>query len=256
MEIALIFLGISAGILSGLFGIGGGIVMVPILVSFFSMELLDANAISLAAMLLPVGIMGVITYYKAGLIDIKHSLIIAIGLMLGSYIGGEIAIHINESLLSKLYAAYLLYAASTYLFSKSPKNTPLNDKQISYSEKQFPVWMFIALGVIAGITAGMFGKGGGLIIVPLLVSFFKYNPKAATATSLTAMLLPVGLPSVILYANDGHLNLTFAALVASGIVLGTFVGSKFALKLSGKLFKSIYAIFLCSIAVYMVVKYL
>ncbi|MDR1761099.1 MAG: sulfite exporter TauE/SafE family protein [Bacteroidales bacterium] len=256
MEIALVFLGITAGILSGLFGRGGGIVMVPVLVSFFSMELLNANAISLTAMLLPVGIMGVITYYKAGLIHIKDSLIIAIGLLGGSFIGGEIAINIDVSLLAKLYAVYLLYAASTYLFAKTPKIALQNDTAVSYSNKQFPAWSFIVLGLVAGITAGMFGKGGGLIIVPLLISFFKYNPKAATATSLAALQLPVGLPSVIIYASEGHLNLAYAAFVAIGIVGGTFLGSKFALKLPVKLFKRIYAVFLCSVGVYMVVKYL
>jgi uncharacterized membrane protein YfcA len=256
VEIALVSLGIVAGILSGLFGIGGGIVMVPVLISFFGMELLDANAISLAAMLLPVGIMGVITYYKAGLINVKHSLIIAIGLLCGSFVGGKIAVSIDESLLAKLYAVYLLYAAGNYLFTKSPKTTLQTTNAISYSEKEFPVWSFIALGFFAGITAGMFGKGGGLIIVPLLVGFFQYNPKAATATSLAALQLPVGLPGVVIYAHDGHLNLAYAAFVAIGIVGGTFLGSKFALKLPVLFFKRMYAVFLCAVAIYMVVKYL
>ncbi len=256
MEIALIILGILAGILAGLFGIGGGIVMVPVLVSFFSMELLDANAISLTAMLLPVGIMGVITYYKAGLIHIQHSLIIALGLLCGSFIGGEIAVNIDVSVLAKLYAVYLLYAASSYLFTKTPKTALADAPQISYSDKVFPWWAFVLVGLVAGVTAGMFGKGGGLIIVPLLISFFKYNPKAATATSLAALQLPVGLPSVIIYAGDGHLNLAYAAFVAVGIVGGTFIGSKFALKLPVRLFKRIYAIFLCVVGGYMVVKYM
>ena len=254
MELALLILGIAAGILAGLFGIGGGIVMVPVLVTFFGMELLNANAISLAAMLLPVGVMGVITYYKAGLIDVKHSLIIAVGLLCGSFVGGKIAVTINESLLAKLYAAYLLYAASTYLFTKTPKTAGVGGNEISYSDKPFPAWAFVALGLVAGITAGMFGKGGGLIIVPLLVSIFKYNPKAATATSLAALQLPVGLPSVIIYAENGHGNLMFAAIVAAGIVGGTFLGSKFALKLPAQVFKRIYAVFLCAVGVYMVVR--
>ena len=256
MELALLALGIAAGILAGLFGIGGGIVMVPVLVTLFGMELLDANAVSLTAMLLPVGIMGVLTYYKAGLIDVKHSLIIAVGLLCGSFIGGEIAVTISESLLAKLYAAYLLYAASTYIFAKTPKTALAGENQISYSDKQFPAWAFVALGLVAGVTAGMFGKGGGLIIVPLLVSIFKYNPKAATATSLAALQLPVGLPSVIIYAHDGHVNLMFAAIVAAGIVGGTFLGSKFALKLPVTVFKRIYAVFLCAVGVYMVIKYI
>ena len=89
-EIGFLILGIAAGILSGLFGIGGGIVMVPSLIVIFGMDILDANATSLAAMLLPVGILGVIAYYKAGLINIKDSLWISGGLFLGSF-GASIA---------------------------------------------------------------------------------------------------------------------------------------------------------------------
>ena len=80
-----LILGVAAGILSGLFGIGGGIVMVPSLIVIFGMGILDANATSLAAMLLPVGVLGVIAYYRAGLINVKDSLLIAGGLFLGSF---------------------------------------------------------------------------------------------------------------------------------------------------------------------------
>ena len=62
MELAFLLLGICAGIMSGLFGIGGGIIMVPSLIAFFGMGILNANATSLAAMLLPVGVLGVIAY--------------------------------------------------------------------------------------------------------------------------------------------------------------------------------------------------
>ncbi|OPY22917.1 MAG: Sulfite exporter TauE/SafE [Methanomethylovorans sp. PtaU1.Bin073] len=102
----------------------------------------------------------------------------------------------------------------------------------------------------------MFGKGGGVIIVPVLISLFHYDPKAATATSLAALQLPVGLPSVIVYAEQGHLNLIYAELMAVGIVVGTFFGSNLALKLSAPFFKKIYAIFLLGVAVYMVIKYI
>jgi uncharacterized membrane protein YfcA len=88
-ETGLLILGITAGILSGLFGIGGGIVMVPSLIVLFGMDILDANATSLAAMLLPVGILGVWAYYKAGHLNIRESLWISLGLFAGSFFGGE-----------------------------------------------------------------------------------------------------------------------------------------------------------------------
>ncbi|MFA5418980.1 MAG: sulfite exporter TauE/SafE family protein [Bacteroidales bacterium] len=255
-EIGLLILGIATGVLSGLFGIGGGIVMVPSLIVFFGMEILDANATSLAAMLLPVGIFGVISYYKAGLVNIRESLWIALGLFLGSFVGGEFAVTINESLLSKLYAGILLYIALNYLDIFSYFTKKKNKKPVNTGNVMKPFWMFILVGVGAGIFAGLFGKGGGLVIIPILISIFHYDPKAAAATSLAALQLPVGLPSVIIYANDGHLNVLSAGLIAVGILAGVYVGSKIAVKLSSALFKKVFAVFLLVVAVYMVSSHL
>lgn len=257
MEIGILLVGLLAGVLSGLFGIGGGIVMVPMLVAFFGMNILDANAASLGAMLLPVGVFGVINYYKAGLIHLKESLWISLGLFAGSFLGAEITFLIDISLLAKLYALFLLYVALLYfnipaLLFKKKKVATIEVED----EKKHAVWEFLLLGLFAGVIAGMFGKGGGIIIVPLLVAVFKYKPIAASATSLAALQLPVGLPSVLVYAENGHLNLLYAALMAIGIVLGAFFGSKAALKLSALYFKKIYAFFLLGVAVYMVVKYI
>ena len=118
------------------------------------------------------------------------------------------------------------------------------------------VWLFIALGLFAGLIAGMFGKGGGLIIVPILIRFFRYEQKAATATSLAALQLPVGLPSVLVYAHDGYFNWLFAVIMAVGIVFGVFFGSNLAIRLPAKMFKRVYAIFLLGVAIFMVYKYL
>lgn len=254
-EIGFLVLGIAAGILSGLFGIGGGIVMVPSLIVFFGMDILDANATSLTAMLLPVGILGVMAYYKAGLINVRDSLLIALGLFLGSFAGGAFAIALPDHILSGLYALILFYIASNYLdvstwFRKGSKPV-LPAEPVSR-----PVWAYLLVGVGAGIFAGLFGKGGGIIIVPLLIAFFHYEPKKAAATSLAAMQLPVGLPSVIIYAQNGHLNVLNAAFIAVGILFGALVGSKLGVKLPSAVFKKVFGVFLVFVAIYMVVKQL
>jgi len=256
-EVGFLVLGIVAGILSGLFGIGGGIVMVPSLIVFFGMDILDANATSLAAMLLPVGVLGVIAYYKAGLINVRDSLWIAGGLFLGSFAGGEFAMTVSESFLAKLYAIILIYIAFNYLdvtswFKKGKKSKAA----VSAVAVQKPFWMYVLVGVGAGVFAGLFGKGGGIVIVPLLIGFFRYEPKKAAATSLAALQLPVGLPSVIIYAQNGHLNLLFAAFIAVGILFGVLLGSKLGVKLPSAVFKKIFGIFLVFVAAYMVYKYL
>lgn len=259
IEIGIALIGLLAGVMSGLFGIGGGIVMVPTMIAFFGMDMLSANATSLAAMLLPVGILGVINYYKAGLVNLRDSLWISLGLLLGSFFGAKLAISVDITLLAKLYAAFLLYVVLSYfsVFSFIFKHkTTESVYQDTSTEHRYSIWMFIALGLFAGVIAGMFGKGGGIVIVPILTRFFRYSPKMATATSLAALQLPVGLPGVITYAQTGHLNWFFAALMAGGILLGAFFGSKAAIKLPSAIFKKIYAIFLAIIAVYMIVKYL
>jgi len=254
MEIGLLILGIVAGILSGLFGIGGGIVMVPMLIAVFGMSIFDANSTSLAAMLLPVGILGVITYYKAGFINLRDSLWVSLGLLAGSYLGSELAVNMEGTLLAKLYACFLIYIAVDYL------NIPVllrkkKEEVNSVLDSFHPAWQFIALGVFAGVIAGLFGKGGGLVIVPALIKLFKYEPKKAAATSLAALQLPVGLPAVIVYAESGHLHLLYAAMIATGIVAGAFLGTKIAIKMPSTIFKRVYAVFLVTMAFYLVFKY-
>lgn len=254
-DIGYLILGAVAGILSGLFGIGGGIVMVPSLILFFGLDILDANSISLAAMLLPVGALGVWAYYKAGYINVKDSLWISLGLFLGSFIGGELAVTINEKLLTNLYVAILFYIALSYLdvfkyFKKEKVREETNGETISR-----PLILYILVGLAAGAFAGLFGKGGGIIIVPMLVGIFHYNAKAAAATSLAALQLPVGLPSVIVYAQNGHFHLLPAILIAVGIIIGAFFGSKLAVKLPTKTFKGAFAVFLIVVAIFMLTKH-
>ncbi|MFT4070489.1 MAG: sulfite exporter TauE/SafE family protein [Dysgonamonadaceae bacterium] len=255
VDTGLLILGLAAGILSGLFGIGGGIVMVPSLIAFFGFSILDANSISLTAMLLPVGIFGVAAYYRAGYISIRNASWIAVGLLAGSYFGAELAEVIKEGILARLYALFLFYIALTYLdipkFFKGNTPKPLSDPQKSLN----PAGM-IAVGVLAGVIAGLFGKGGGIIIVPALVNIFHYDTKAAVATSLAALQLPVGLPSVLVYAHNGHLNLHYAALIAVGIVIGAYLGSRMAVKIPSGIFKKTYALFLFAVAFYMAFRYI
>jgi len=259
MEIGILIVGIIAGIMSGLFGIGGGIIMVPSLIAFFGMGMLNANATSLAAMLLPVGVLGVITYYKAGYINVRNALWISVGLLSGSFFGAELAVSVDVKVLSKLYAAFLLYVAVGYLdipklFRGKKYQKVEND--VTGENKHYAFWIFICLGIFAGVIAGLFGKGGGLVIVPILIKFFRYDAKAASATSLAALQLPVGLPSVIVYAQAGYLNWLYAGLMALGIVFGVFFGTKLAIKLPATTFKKVYAFFLLGVAVYMVYKYI
>ena len=255
MEVGLLVLGVVAGILSGLFGIGGGVVMVPALLAIFGLNILNSNATSLAAMLLPVGILGVITYYKAGYVDLRNALWISAGLLLGSFVGAEFAMNIREGLLAKFYAAFLLYIAVGYLDIPALFRKKGLGQTEPIQSVQKAIWAFILVGFVAGVLAGMFGKGGGVVIVPALVKLFHYDAKSAAATSLAALQLPVGLPSVIVYANSGHLNYMYAGIIALGLVVGAFLGTRIAVGMPAKLFKKVFAVFLLAVAFFMVFKY-
>lgn len=112
--IFLLGIGLMAGIASGLFGIGGGIIIVPLLTMVFSLEQKVASATSLVSMLLPVGILGVWSYYKANIIHSQHikmGLIISIGLLVGALFGSKISILLSSKLIGKGFSILLLYVA-------------------------------------------------------------------------------------------------------------------------------------------------
>ena len=116
--IGLILLGLLAGYLSGLVGIGGGIVMVPVLVLLFGFTQHKAQGTTLALLILPVGILGVINYYKTGNVDIKTTLLLCAGFVLGSYLGSKTAITLSQEMLRKVFAILMFVVAVKMFFQK------------------------------------------------------------------------------------------------------------------------------------------
>lgn len=109
--IGFIGIGVVAGILGGLMGVGGGLVMIPALVFLKGFSHHAAQGTSLAAMLGPVGILAVMTYYQKGFVDVKTALLMAIGVFLGGWIGGKIAVTLPEFWLKRVYAVFCLWIA-------------------------------------------------------------------------------------------------------------------------------------------------
>ena len=106
-----LLIGLGAGVLSGLFGIGGGIVIVPALVFFTSMLQKTATGTSLAALLLPVGALGAWQYYKAGALDPRAALLLAPGLFLGALLGAKLALQLPSRDLQRAFAVFLVLVA-------------------------------------------------------------------------------------------------------------------------------------------------
>ena len=116
--IILVLIGLLAGTLSGLIGIGGAIIIIPSLVLFLGMEQYDAQGTSLATMLLPIGLLATINYYKEGAVNIKYAAIIAVAFFVGGYLGSKVALDIPEHVLRKVFAATLFVIAIKMFLGK------------------------------------------------------------------------------------------------------------------------------------------
>ena len=104
-------LGIGAGVLSGLVGIGGGVIVVPALVYFFGMDQKTAQGTSLAVLLPPTGLLAFREYYRAGHVDVKIGAMIVVGLLLGGWFGGDFAQRLPQEALRKIFAVLLIITA-------------------------------------------------------------------------------------------------------------------------------------------------
>jgi uncharacterized membrane protein YfcA len=244
-------IGIVAGVLAGMFGIGGGAVIVPALIIFSNFTLKQANGTSLAALLLPVGILAVIEYYRAGLINIRVSALVSCGLLIGVIFGSMIALDLPTQILKICYGIFLLYVSYSFMNPREMwyklilrKDLPDNGKPDKNIRTNVPLYWFLIVGTIAGVLAGLFGIGGGLVIVPFLIKFLNFSTKKAAGTSLGALMLPVGLPGVLLYYNAGQLDIGYAIPVALGLLIGAIFGAKITIAMPSTVVKRVYAVFL------------
>ena len=117
--IILIIIGLAAGILSGLVGVGGGIIMVPLFVLFLGLTQHNAQGLSLAVMLPPVTFLAVYNYHKAGGgIDWKVAIIVSALFIIGGFIGSKIALQIDQRILKRIFGVAMLIVAIKLIFTK------------------------------------------------------------------------------------------------------------------------------------------
>jgi uncharacterized protein len=117
-SIPYLLLGLAAGILSGLVGIGGGILIVPALVFLFGFSQQQAQGTTLALLVPPIGILAAWTYYKHGFVDVKVAAIIAAGFIVGSLFGARVATGISNDVLGKIFGAFLVLIGLKMIFGK------------------------------------------------------------------------------------------------------------------------------------------
>jgi len=112
----LLIIGLAAGFMGGLVGIGGGVIIVPALVMLLGMSQHEAQGTSLMMILFPVGILGVLNYYKQGYVDFKYAGLLAVGFFVGSYLGSKFSLSLPQLTVKRIFAIVMMLLAIKILF--------------------------------------------------------------------------------------------------------------------------------------------
>jgi uncharacterized membrane protein YfcA len=113
------------------------------------------------------------------------------------------------------------------------------------------IFLMVVVGLITGVFAGVFGVGGGVVLVPILVLGFRYTQQAASGTSLVALLLPVGFLGVVEYYKAGKLStdqIKLGLIIAVGLFFGTYFGARIGAALPARVLQRSFAVFMILIA--------
>jgi uncharacterized protein len=218
--------GLAGGLLSGMFGIGGGIVLVPLLALALHLDQHQAQGVSLAAMLLPNGLPAVLHYRKRG-VPIHWKLVgwMVVGFLPGILGGSWIANRIPNGPLRIGFAGFLVLMALRTLLVK-PNPLPL---EVSEAGPDFDSRAGLVIGIAGGVAGGLLGIGGGLVMIPLMVWWLGFSQREAQLQSLALLLPPLGLPGVLVYAAaQGGLPWLVLAGLAAGFALGGYLGARVA----------------------------
>ncbi len=215
----LAIIGLVIGFFSGLFGVGGGVILVPLLIVFVGFTQRNASGTSLAAVL-PTAIAGTIAYASHGSVDWIAGALLAAGAIGGSLLGTWLLHKIPQLVLRWIFVGFLLLVAAR-LFFLVPDRTAL----IEFSP--WAIAGLLALGVVTGILSGILGIGGGVFVVPALMLVFGVGDVVAKGTSLL-MMIPTAVTGTIANVRRGHSDLTSAAIVGLLAVPASIGGAALA----------------------------
>jgi uncharacterized protein len=238
-------IGLIAGLLSGLFGVGGGTVIVPLLVLLLRFDQRLASGTSLAA-IVPTAAVGVISYAIHGSVAWIPALILALGAVGGAQIGTWLLHRIPVTWLRWGFVVFLLVVVVN-LFLVIPSRA---------AQLDLTWWIalgLLATGVVTGILAGLLGVGGGVIVVPVLMLLFGTSDLVAKGTSLL-MMIPTAISGTVGNIRRRNVDLVAAACVGLAACTTTAVGAWIAALIDPQVGNILFAIFLIVIAAQMAVR--
>ena len=230
--------GIGAGLLSGMFGLGGGIIIVPGLMFALRMDQRRAHGTSLAGVFL-ISLSSFFSYWTHDHIDWPVVLWLSIGSVAGSLAGAELLNRLSKRTLTVAFIGILVIAGIRMFFKIDAAGEMILNAPTA-------AWL-VVIGLVVGALAGMLGIGGGLMTVPILVIFFHVAPALAKGTSL-AVVIPTALSGTLQNLRNKNADLTAAAIVSSTGIVTAIAGSWIAARMNDAISNFLFAILLIFIA--------
>jgi uncharacterized membrane protein YfcA len=226
-------IGLAAGFFGGLFGLGGGVIMVPLMVGILKIGQHKAHGTSLVALIFT-GIAGTITYAFKGSVDITASALLASTAIFTARAGARFAHVLPEWKLKRYFGGFMILV--TLLLLLKPYLTSI-DGSVSGWEK---IVILLLTGVFTGFLSGMMGVGGGTLMVPSMVLLAGIAQHTAQGSSLLAMI-PAGGVGAYTHWRLGNVNAGILTGLIPGILIGTYMGGSFAYILSESALRILFA---------------
>lgn len=253
-----IVIGLATGLLSGGFGVGGGILCTPLI----RMVLGESAHIAVGttmALIIPTSIVAASNYLRHKQVDRDLAVKLAPAAVAGTVFGAWMTSITHGKVLMLAFAVVVLIAGIDLTFGLGARLSKRRQREEGASPDAggTPSTQYgfsaVVLGAVAGIFAGFFGVGGGFIMVPCLLYFFRSGVKAAFGTSLV-VVAAVSLPGTLTHAFHGHVSLPLALLMILGSLPGSLLGSAIALKLKESWLRRGFGVFMLIMALVLTIK--
>lgn len=232
----LIAIGLTGGVVSGLVGVGGGIVMIPLMVALLGMSQHRAHGTSLA-IIVPTALAATILYTTSDNTEIDWMVVIALAAtsVVFAAVGARITAYINPTLLRRLFAVLLLVTALRMIFS-------IQDVALLELTGRELIVAAVITGVATGLVSGTMGVGGGIIMVPAMVILMGIDQVDAQGISL-AVIVPTALSGALQHLRMGNVDKRLALTIGIGGIAGGLGGAQLAQILPAPALRAIFASF-------------
>lgn len=233
--------GVGSGVISGLFGVGGGIVLVPYLAIVRGWDQKNAQATSLVSVSMA-AVAALTTYAVADAVAWAAALPILIGGLLGAVVGSAAVKRVDSTVLRMAFALLLVVVAVRLVTGVSS-----TDEASAPTLTSALVLGLLVSGLAMGILSALLGIGGGILLVPILVTVFGFDQLLAAGTSL-AVMGPIALVGAVRQTSSGATNWRMGALLGVGAAVGGVIGARLATALPLTVLTWLFAIFVVLVA--------